>query len=793
MYPLKTGTPFQGDQRAFLPAVGAAPHGYFTEVLSIISIVSRPGISLDLGAMAEDYRFLVLFVEALLLFSQPLRLRGSENLLTNAGFEEVATLDGNVPGWSVRGDNQGRPGLRDGAGHSGHFGLYLTGNTSVEQRVTGVASGAYVARCWVKSEADQSISLVLQDPDQPAVAFAYTDLKVPKDRWISLEAFCPLDRPGTFNLVIGGMSSEYRKYHGGTSEMKAPVIVDDCELTRYQATDTPTPTVWDAGKNLNSNLDWTQTAAWSVIEEPARVFAGRPVFRDRQVAGEIRLEDGAVRLYALLGQSIASRGAILPAPAFAGAKASYVKSNGQIGVHVTEAAGDRAYTAWLSPRGVIGIDPQNVAKFRIEDSELNYGLLPSFVGTDLCYNPLDLTGTREWKLPSAQWFVGLRQGGDSMLVAVCQPGSRTESLSLAGVGNTRKIQGVTFATEKAGFSVSLVEHSNLWRREALNEDWLGEYVPLGWERPFQARWMARFFVTSGGKASFRWPHMSYSFPVANAKTRIWGVWFEDWNHYPFFFEGSRLVAHFEKSFVPKGEALIYFLEPAAADLFSPTEIVEQVLGKDRAEELLDVGANQLRKLRYSTPDEFLYDRPVCATTTRLSGIKKEEKATVGVQLATHLYEFIREIRSRVDQYTAFFDELTRYLDAQDLAHPQERAYIAELRSLLAEGRARNQEIYTTPLTVVQSKIDSMKQLLRAGQGDGFDCGTLDVRGPAGAQDDLCRRNNRLVLRLIETAALQCGDSTDRAMIATHVWDVSREVLRNPTRWEPRRTLYFFEP
>ncbi len=50
---------------------------------------------------------------------------------------------------------------------------------------------------------------------------------------------------------------------------------------------------------------------------------------------------------------------------------------------------------------------------------------------------------------------------------------------------------------------------------------------------------------------------------------MWGVWFEDWNHYPFFFDGPRTILHFEKTFVPNGNALFYFLEPAAADLVSP--------------------------------------------------------------------------------------------------------------------------------------------------------------------------------------------------------------------------------
>jgi hypothetical protein len=396
-------------------------------------------------------------------------------------------------------------------------------------------------------------------------------------------------------------------------------------------------------------------------------------------------------------------------------------------------------------------------------------------------------------MPSTQWFVGLREGGNTMLVLVWRSNAQAASLKLAGTGQDRVIDAVSISTREAGFSLSFVEHANLWREQPLREDWLGEYTNLPWQPPFPARWMAQFFVTTGGRASFRAPHMSYSFPVAQAKTRMWGVWFEDWNHYPFFFDGPRLVAHFEKTFVPNGNALMYFLEPAAADVLSPFEIVERVLGQEQAQALFDLEGNHLRQLHYSTPPAFMYDRPVCATTTRLSGIRKEEKPTVGVNLATHLFEFIREIRGRVDQYVAFFEQLDAYLQTQESAHPDTHAYVAALRTLIDEARARAKDAYDTPLSTVQAKTDAMIKQLAAGKGDGFDCGTLDVRGPAGTQDDLCRRYNRAVLRLCETAALNCGNSPEKALIATYVWQQSRQVLRQPTRWEPRRTLYFFEP
>jgi hypothetical protein len=351
----------------------------------------------------------------------------------------------------------------------------------------------------------------------------------------------------------------------------------------------------------------------------------------------------------------------------------------------------------------------------------------------------------------------------------------------------------SIATAGVGFSLSFVEHPGIWHKEPLQEDWLNDYVTAGWQRPFPARWMGEFFVSPGGRPYFGEPYMQYSFPFANAKTRMWGVWFEDWNHYPFYFDADRTIFHFEKGFVPQGDALVYFLEPAAADLYSPLEILEQALGVEKAEALLDLDGNRLRELTYSTPPEFMYDRPVCATTTRLSKIPQKDKGTVGINLATHLYEFIREIRGRLDQYQSFFNEMQSYLDEQNKAHPGLHSYIAELQAMVSQAKSKSGEIYATPLSAVQEKTDAVKKLLLAGKGDGFNCGNLDVRDTAGEQDDLCRHYSRLVLRLSQTAALNGGDSAKKALIAQHIWEQARWILRRPVRWEARRTLYFFEP
>jgi hypothetical protein len=717
-----------------------------------------------------------------------------QNLLKNPGFEAAASDVGAPPNWATRTDSAGKVTLTDKEAHEGRCAVAIPAHTAVEQKVDSAVPGAYIARCWVKSESEQPVTVLLQNADRPWAAYACAEIKVPRDQWFQLEAFCALDRNGSLTLTVGGLSKEYRFYHGVSGDLGAPILADDFELVRYEPTQPAGPAPLAeriSGMEGPLKFDWPQKKPWPVVT--GQRFAITSEAQGRHLVGAVRTSDGGLVVSAVLPGGLKQRCVIVPSPAFSAPQCSVVQESDRTRLSVSSTTGDRSYTASFSPKGLITVEAKNVPQFRVQDCRLRYGLLPSFAGTDICYAPPKMPIGKEFSIPSTQWFVGLADGNESMLVAVWESDTQAVSLGLSGEGESRLIDSLSIATETNGFSLSLVEHPGLWHQEPLKEDWLGEYVPIGWERPFPARWQSQFFVTPGGEPSFRAPYMDYSFPIADAKTRMWGVWFEDWNHYPFYFDGRRTMFHFEKTFIPTGNALIYFLQPAAADLYSPCEIVEQALGQEKAAALFDFDANQIRKLKYSTPDLFMYDRPVCATTTRLSKIKQQEKASVGVNLATHLYEFIREIRGRVDQYRSFFSQVQDHLASEKSAHPELQDYLTEMEGLVAMAQTRSKEIYATPLTAVEKKTDAMKQLLQEGKGDGFDCGELDVRGPAGSQDDLCRHYNRLVMRLAQTAALKCGDSPAKAVIAKYIWDQSRAVLRQPTRWESRRTLYFFEP
>lgn len=686
-------------------------------------------------------------------------LAAETNLLQNAGFEESADASGGISRWTLPVGVNAKPQITDQTPHDGKQALILPAHGAVEQNIASAKAGAYVARAWVKSQTDQTLSLLVQDPNQAYLGFTLAEVRVPANQWTKIETFCSLQKDGTLTYTLGELSGDFRNYHGVSAMTRNPIEVDDLELIRFEGK-TPTP--------VSASKEKVQTDR----------LIGKP------------LADGSLEISSKQGDQINPRCTLVPSAAMPNAQIEVVEDTTRKGIKVT--SGDVSYTAWFTPEGLVSVSAKGIPQFQVKNCHLSYGLLPSFIGTDILYAPQKMK-ENTFNIPSTQWLVGLVEGNQSMLTAVWESDSQAVTLGLTGEGEKRQIDTLTIGTSKSGFSLALTEQENIWHKEALKEEWLGGYTPIGWERPFHARWMCQFQVSPATKPTFRDPNMEYSFPVAGARTRLFGQCFENFNQYPFYFDGSRLIFHFDKSYTPKGDALVYFLEPAFADLISPCEVVEKALGPVKSNALFDFEGNALRKLKYSTPDEFMYDRPVCATTTRLNGIKQTEKATIGVNLATHIYEFVREIRRRVDEYSSFYNQVQDYLGSEKKAHPELTEYLEELETMVTDAQGRAKPIYNVSLASIKEKTDGVKEQMLNGTGDGFKFGNLDCRDRAGEQDDLCRRNHRFVMRLVQTAAQKCGDDPKKAKIAQQLWIESRAILKQPTRWEPRRTLYFLEP
>jgi len=151
----------------------------------------------------------------------------------------------------------------------------------------------------------------------------------------------------------------------------------------------------------------------------------------------------------------------------------------------------------------------------------------------------------------------------------------------------------------------------------------------------------------------------------------------------------------------------------------------------------------------------MYDRPVCATTTRLTKIKQEEKATVGVNLATHLYEFIRESEAAWTIRRLFRPD-ARLSGNQKKAQPELTDYLDDLEKMVTDAQFRSNAIYAIPCRTCKRKPKTSRS--SAGRNnDGFNFG-LWIAGHRRFAGRPFRHYNRFVMRLVQTAAQKCGDS-----------------------------------
>ena len=96
--------------------------------------------------------------------------------------------------------------------------------------------------------------------------------------------------------------------------------------------------------------------------------------------------------------------------------------------------------------------------FQAQGCGLRYGILPSLVGSDICYDPQKLLDGKMIDLPSTQWLVGLVDGEESMMVAAWESDSQSVSLGMAGEGENRVFDSLSIATRQGGLLRSRVSN-----------------------------------------------------------------------------------------------------------------------------------------------------------------------------------------------------------------------------------------------------------------------------------------------------------------------------------------------
>ena len=246
-----------------------------------------------------------------------------------------------------------------------------------------------------------------------------------------------------------------------------------------------------------------------------------------------------------------------------------------------------AAAAWISlgRTGIIELKPINGLKGLRLLSPLDYGILPTFLGDDLIYSPSAYPTANPISVPAENMFVGLQPGGDRILVLTWPKGRQQLQLGLAGADAQRRIESLDFQADGQSFYLTSLSAPGLWHREELKPIYLEKDVPLTWQRPFPAKWKTQL-SESGVKTT-------YAF--RQHKGTVWrGV--PGSYEFPARFDGEAAILHFGKKVPPKGEALIYCLEPrdTPPTILTPVDILKATLGRAGSEAILDPAGRKLR-------------------------------------------------------------------------------------------------------------------------------------------------------------------------------------------------------
>lgn len=415
-------------------------------------------------------------------------------------------------------------------------------------------------------------------------------------------------------------------------------------------------------------------------------------------------------------------------------------------------------------------------------SPLQYGVLPSFIGDDLLYDPAAYPEAKTLAMPSENLFVGLPPGGDRMLVLTWPRGHQQVQLGLGEAEGKRRIESVDIHGDGQSFYLASLSAPGIWHREELKANFLEKDVPLTWKRPFPAKWKTQL-SEAGVKTS-------YAF--RQTKGTVWrGV--PGSYDFPAWFDGEAAFLHLGKKIPPKGDALIYFLEArdTPATVTTPVDILKATLGRPMSEAILDPAGRQLRT-HHRRGGDSVHRACTCGYTEAMEAVFKAGEETGKKQFIADAIEdmiyFVRCHVERIAEYQRFADDMTKHLRARSQALPELKSYFEGLEQTVQQipqecevqkenmkslDHAAELARQTMALTL-KSDPDNLKTyaaLLKA------------WRGMGGAQDYVLAQCHTVTRKLYQEAGYGCAEPPKAVAQAEEVRVRCRQILRNPDGYE----------
>jgi hypothetical protein len=433
--------------------------------------------------------------------------------------------------------------------------------------------------------------------------------------------------------------------------------------------------------------------------------------------------------------------------------------------------------------GIVDIQPGEDMKGVSLISSIEYGIVPSFIGDDLIFNPADYASSNTLCVPADNLFVGLLAGQNDMLVVTWPRGRQRMKLMLGdNHQKPRLVESVDFDNDGKSLYLAVLSAPGIWHEEELKPSYLEKNVTIDWKRPFHAKWITQL-------SEDRVP-ATYTFK--ESESRIWrGVI----GHYtwPVWFSNDEACYRLSKKIPPIGESVIYCLErkDTPDSILTPVDIMKMTLGRQMSDAILDVPGRKLRT-HHRRGAKGVHRACTCGCTAAIRAVfdarQEVQRKEYVVGAVDDMVFFVTQHMGRIGEYQAFARDMMEFLNQERKSAPDLKPYLDKMEEIVQEipGEYQSKREVIKSLKYAGELARQTKALtLKKQQSNLEDYKQLGVkwRRMGGAQDDLVAQCHRITRNLFQQAGYDCTGSPEAVKIAEQIRTRCRKCLRNADGYE----------
>ena len=256
--------------------------------------------------------------------------------------------------------------------------------------------------------------------------------------------------------------------------------------------DLPVARLFDAGASLPDPLPARPpTDAWAPVPEGATAYAfrGDAVALNNRVALVARTGSAGVQLYSRSADGLRLRAMLSPVAAGGAVRGVQVAENspGAAALQVAFGTGSTVMTFRITT-GDVKVETRCTAGLALR-CDARWAVVPDFFANDMVFDAGAFEGER-LGLPAENFFLGLLDGFDCMLMSVWDAPGRDADLLASAAPSGRTIAGWDIAgAEGARTWVAVLEGPGMWHEGAVPAGTTSD-LTLSWTPPFAAKWRA---------------------------------------------------------------------------------------------------------------------------------------------------------------------------------------------------------------------------------------------------------------------------------------------------------------